>query len=154
MDSEKPVKKPSSRRTNRMATIQFLYQWEANKPEELLDSLRIFLEDQTEGRDYYAFAESLILGVIEHIDHLDKEIAQYSSNWKLERIAKVDLAILRLAVYELLHRSDIPPVVTINEAIDLGKTFSNTDSKRFINGILDQVKNTIQRPLRKANHKE
>ena len=92
--------------------------------------------------------------MIEHIDHLDKEIAQYASNWKLERIAKVDLAILRLAVYELHHRLDIPPIVIINEAIDLGKTFSNTDSKRFINGILDQVKNTIQRPLRKANHKE
>ena len=137
-----------------MACIQFLYQWEVNKPEELLDSLRIFLADQEEGRDYYTFAESLILGVIEHIDHLDKEIAQYASNWKLERIAKVDLAILRLAVYELHHRLDIPPIVIINEAIDLGKTFSNTDSKRFINGILDQVKNTIQRPLRKANHKE
>lgn len=137
-----------------MACIQFLYQWEVNKPEELLDSLRIFLEDQEEGRDYYTFAESLILGVIEHIDHLDKEIAQYASNWKLERIAKVDLAILRLAVYELHHRLDIPAIVIINEAIDLGKTFSNTDSKRFINGILDQVKNTIQRPLRKANHKE
>ena len=137
-----------------MACIQFLYQWEVNKPEELLDSLRIFLADQEEGRDYYTFAESLILGVIEHIDHLDKEIAQYASNWKLERIAKVDLAILRLAVYELHHRLDIPAIVIINEAIDLGKTFSNTDSKRFINGILDQVKNTIQRPLRKANHKE
>lgn len=137
-----------------MATIQFLYQWEANKPEELLDSLRIFLEDQEEGRDYYAFSESLILGVIEHIEHLDKQIAQYAKNWKLERIAKVDLAILRLAIYELLHRPDIPPIVTINEAIDLGKTFSNPDSKRFINGILDQVKNTIQRPLRKADHEE
>ena len=64
MDSEKPVKKPSSRRANRMACIQFLYQWEVNKPEELLDSLRIFLEDQEEGRDYYTFAESLILGVM------------------------------------------------------------------------------------------
>ena len=137
-----------------MACIQFLYQWEMNKPEELLDSLRTFLEDQEEERDYYTFAESLILGVIKHIDHLDKEIAQYASNWKLERIAKVDLTILRLAVYELHHRLDIPPIVIINEAIDLGKTFSNTDSKRFINGILDQVKNTIQRPLRKANHKE
>ncbi|MAV39598.1 MAG: transcription antitermination factor NusB [Puniceicoccaceae bacterium] len=154
MDSEKPVKKPSPRRANRMATIQFLYQWEANRPEELLDSLRVFLEDQEEERAYYAFAESLILGVIQHIDQIDNEISQYASNWKLERIAKVDLAILRLALFELHHRSDIPPIVTINEAIDLGKTFSDTDSKRFINGILDQVKNTIQRPLRKANHEE
>jgi N utilization substance protein B len=59
--------------------------------------------------------------------------------------------VLRLALYELLFRDDIPPIVSINEAIDLGKTFSNLESKRFINGILDQVKNSIQRPLRKAN---
>ena len=62
----------------------------------------------------------------------------------------MDLAILRLAIYELLFRSDIPPIVSINEAIDLSKVFSNADSKRFINGILDKIKNKINRPLRKA----
>ena len=134
-----------------MATVQFLYQWEANKPEELLDSLSTFFADQEQNRDFYAFGESLILGAIENISAIDEEISKYANNWTFDRIAKVDLAVLRLAMYELLFRDDIPPIVSINEAIDLGKTFSNLESKRFINGILDQVKNSIQRPLRKAN---
>ena len=134
-----------------MAAVQFLYQWEANKPDELLDGIHIFFTNQEESRDYYAFGESLILGAIENISAIDEAISKHANNWKFDRIAKVDLAVLRLALYELLFRDDIPPIVSINEAIDLGKTFSNLESKRFINGILDQVKNSIQRPLRKAN---
>ena len=134
-----------------MAAVQFLYQWEVNKPDELIDGIRIFFMNQEESRDYYAFGESLILGAIENISAIDEAISNHANNWKFDRIAKVDLAVLRLALYELLFRNDIPPIVSINEAIDLGKTFSNLESKRFINGILDQVKNNIQRPLRKAN---
>lgn len=148
--NEPTVKKPSQRRENRIATIQFLYQWELNKPEELNDAVATFLEDRDHNRDYYAFAEELIHGVIRVIDALDQEIVALAENWDFKRIAKVDLSILRLAIYELLHRSDIPPIVTINEAIDLGKDFSNPDSKRFINGLLDRMKNKIDRPLRKA----
>ena len=151
MDEKKSIKKPNPRRANRMAAVQFLYQWEANKPDELLDGIRIFFTNQEESRDYYAFGESLILGAIENISEIDEAISKHANNWKFDRIAKVDLAVLRLALYELLFRDDIPPIVSINEAIDLGKTFSNLESKRFINGILDQVKNSIQRPLRKAN---
>jgi len=134
-----------------MCAVQFLYQWELNRPDELLDALRVFIEDLDHDRDYYVFAEELIHGVIEHIDAVDAEIVAHAKNWKFERIAKVDLAILRLAIYELLFRKDIPPIVSINEAIDLGKVFSNPDSKRFINGILDQMKNKINRPLRQAS---
>ena len=134
-----------------MAAVQFLYQWEANKPDELLDSVSTFFSNQEENRDYYSFGESLVLGAIENISEIDEAISKQAKNWKFDRIAKVDLAVLRLALYELLFRDDIPPIVSINEAIDLGKTFSNLESKRFINGILDEVKKTIQRPLRKAN---
>lgn len=151
MDEQEPkVNRRSQRRENRMSVVQFLYQWELNRPEELADGIRQFIEDRTETRDFYAFAEELIHGVIENIEAIDREIDQRASNWKFERIAKVDLSILRLAIYELLFRKDIPPIVSINEAIDLSKIFSTPDSKRFINGILDQMKNAIDRPLRRA----
>ena len=133
-----------------MAAVQFLYQWEANKPDVLLDVVSSFFSNQEENRDYYSFGESLVLGAIENISEIDEAISKQAKNWKFDRIAKVDLAVLRLALYELLFRDDIPPIVSINEAIDLGKTFSNLESKRFINGILDEVKKSIQRPLRKA----
>ena len=151
MDEKQLIKKPNPRRANRMAAIQFLYQWEANKPDELLDSVGTFFSNQEENRDYYSFGESLVLGAIENISEIDEAISKQAKNWKFDRIAKVDLAVLRLALYELLFRDDIPPIVSINEAIDLGKIFSNLESKRFINGILDEVKKSIQRPLRKAN---
>lgn len=149
-DETKPVKRSPQRRENRKCAVQFLYQWELNKPEQLNDALRVFIECQDEPRDYYAFAEELVHGTIEHIEEIDAEILAHAANWSFARIAKVDLSILRLAIHELLHRRDIPPVVSINEAIDLGKVFSNLDSKRFINGILDQMKNKLDRPLREA----
>ena len=144
------VNKHSQRRDNRICVIQFLYQWELNKPEELADAVCAFLEGRERPRDYYSFAEELIYGAIENMGEIDEQIQAHASNWKFERIAKVDLAILRLAIHELLHRKDIPPIVSINEAIDLSKVFSNPDSKRFINGILDKMKDQINRPLRKA----
>jgi len=149
-DSEPPVKRNSQRRDNRMCAIQFLYQWELNKPEQLNDAVCQFFEAQEHPREYYAFAEELIHGTLEHIGPVDAEIKLHTANWTFERIAKVDLSVLRLAIYELLERTDIPPIVSINEAIELGKIFSTPDSKRFINGILDQMKNKIDRPLRTA----
>ncbi|MGJ8651327.1 MAG: transcription antitermination factor NusB [Opitutaceae bacterium] len=149
-DEVKPVKRASQRRENRMCAVQFLYQWELNKPEQLNDAVCTFFETQEQPREYFAFAEELIHGTIEHIEAVDFEIKEHAANWTFERIAKVDLSVLRLAIYELLQRRDIPPIVSINEAIELGKIFSNPDSKRFINGILDQMKNKISRPLREA----
>jgi N utilization substance protein B len=88
--------------------------------------------------------------VVDNVAEVDGIIREYAKNWDFKRIARVDLAILRLAIYEMLHRRDIPPVVSINEAIDLSKLFSIPDAKRFINGILDQFKAKIDRPLRDA----
>ena len=133
-----------------MAAVQFLYQWELNPPEVLLDGARQFFENREQPRDYYAFAEELVHGTLANIGRVDREITERAQNWRFERIAKVDLSILRLAVYELLFRRDIPPIVTINEAIELSKLFSTPESKRFINGILDQMKAVLTRPLREA----
>lgn len=152
MENNEPTKinKRSQRRDCRTCAVQFLYQWEINKPDELNDAIATFFEAQEFSRNYYAFSEELIHGAIEHNEQIDQVIITHANNWKFDRIAKVDLAILRLAIHELLHRTDIPPIVSINEAIDLSKVFSNPDSKRFINGILDKMKDTINRPLRKA----
>jgi len=88
--------------------------------------------------------------VIEHCNEIDSHIKGLAHNWEFERIARIDLAILRLAIFEMLHRKDIPPVVSINEAIDLSKEFSNADAKRFINGILDRLKTQLGRDSRKV----
>ncbi len=138
------------RRENRIAAVQYLYSWEFNKPDDLNESIRRFVEEKDEERDYYGFGEELIFGVLEKIEAVDLEIRLLAKNWDFKRIAKIDLAILRLAVFELLFRRDIPPVVSINEAIELSKLFSNEDAKRFINGILDKMKDKIDRPLRHA----
>ncbi|MDQ8202767.1 transcription antitermination factor NusB [Pelagicoccus sp. SDUM812003] len=143
--------KKSQRRENRVAAMQYIYAWSINRPRDLVDDLRVFFDNLEQERDYYSFAEELIHGVIEFSEDVDEKIMQLASNWDFGRIAKIDLAILRLAVYELLYRKDIPPVVSINEAIDLSKEFSSAESRRFVNGILDKVKGELDRPSRTAS---
>jgi len=94
------------------------------------------------------FAQPLIDGMMEHLPQIDERIARYVENYNIERISPVDRNVLRLAIYEMLFRDDIPPVVSINEAIELAKTFGGSDSGRFVNGILDRVKDDLSRPLR------
>jgi len=141
----------SARRDNRVVAMQFLYQWSINRTDDLSGALALFFKEQQHPRDYYAFGEELIYGAIHHLAEIDEVIRSYLRNWDFERIAKIDLAILRLAIFEMLKRKDIPPIVSINEAIDLSKEYSIPDAKRFINGILDQFKLTLDRPLRKAS---
>ena len=93
-------------------------------------------------------AAALIRGSLEHREEADALITKYAVNWELHRIAAVDRNILRLAIYEMLHRQDIPPIVSINEAVDLAKKFSTQDSGKFVNGILDKVKSNLMRPAR------
>jgi len=138
------------RRDGRVAALQYLYSWELNPPPNLANDLTQFFESQTEPRDHYSFGEEIIHGVVENAAEIDGRIKSATQNWDFERIAKIDLTILRVAIFEMLHRRDIPPVVSINEAIDLSKLFSNLDSKRFINGILDRLKDQLGRDARKA----
>jgi len=140
----------AQRRDGRVAALQFLYAWSINAPRNLQDDLQVFFEGCPEPRAHYAYGEELIQGVIAHQADIDARIKGLAQNWDFERIAKIDLAILRLAMFEMIHRRDIPPVVSINEAIDLSKQFSNADSKRFINGILDKLKDQLGRDARKA----
>lgn len=140
----------AQRRDGRVAALQFLYAWSLNLPKNLGEDLRVFFENCEQPREHYAFGEELIHGTIEHIEDIDGRIRTLAHNWEFDRIAKIDLAILRVAMFEMIYRKDIPPVVSINEAIDLSKEFSNADAKRFINGILDRLKDQLGRDARRA----
>ena len=91
------------------------------------------------------FAEDLAIGVDGHCAEIDRTISEYSTNWSLERMARVDLALLRLATFELLYRPEVPTNVVINEAVEIGKRYGTLETSAFVNGILDKVSRTCQR---------
>jgi N utilization substance protein B len=103
------------------------------------DALDLFWGNFVAPKAAKEFAAFLVQGTCEHKEELDKLIAGCSDNWSLGRMSKVDINILRLAVFEFLYCDDIPPKVTLNEAVDLGKTFGSENSGSFINGILDAL---------------
>jgi N utilization substance protein B len=162
------------RREARERALQFLFQYDLNPPTDLDAALEQFWQSQrgaaiaedkgianwgepvelppptTEEAAVRLFADPLIRGTLEHRDAADEVIKKHAKNWELHRIAAVDRNILRLAIYEMLHRDDIPPVVSINEAVDIAKKFSTQDSGKFVNGILDKVKGELMRPARGA----
>jgi transcription antitermination protein NusB len=160
------------RREARERAVQFLFQHDLNPPEDLPAALEQFWESQraaaiagekatatwgepvelapptAEEAAVRLFADPLISGALEHRDEADTVIKKHAKNWELHRIAAVDRNVLRLAIYEMLHREDIPPIVSINEAVDIAKKFSTQDSGKFVNGILDKVKGELMRPAR------
>jgi N utilization substance protein B len=141
-----------SRRAARHVAMQFIYSWDVVRPtlHELPEFTRAFFEALEHPRETYAFAEELALGTVGKQEEVDNIIATLADNWQFKRIAKVDLAILRLATYEISFRPDIPPVVTINEAIEMSKVFSSAEARRFINGVLDKFLAEVKRPPREA----
>ena len=88
------------------------------------------------------FCKRLVYGVHENLKAIDEKISQYATNWQLKRMAVIDRNILRLGVFELQYASDIPPKVTINEAVELAKKYGDLDSSKFVNGILDKIHKT------------
>ena len=144
-----------TRRESRELALQFLYQQDIQSelPLPVPEALKAFWNMQPSAADKPAgqvFAEELAHGVLQHLQAVDDRIKAHTLNWDFHRIAVVDRNILRLAIYEMLFRPDIPPVVSINEAIELAKKFSTEDSGRFVNGILDRIKLDLSRPLRTA----
>ena len=88
------------------------------------------------------FANRLVYGVNREIEEIDKKIAHYATNWQLKRMATIDRNVLRLGVFEFFYAPDIPPKVTINEAVELAKKFGDLESSKFVNGILDKIHKT------------
>lgn len=122
-----------------MLALQYLYSWVFN-PLSLkeIPSYMLYSNDGKENLSYY-FALMLFNGVIENIQLLDQEISPLLNNWTIDRIDKVDLCILRIAAYELLFQKDTPSAVVINEAVLLAKSFSQDQSYKFINGVLEKI---------------
>ena len=102
-----------------------------------------FLASQESDREARAFAQKLIDGTHEHVDEINGVIQGVAQNWDIARMAVIDRNVLRMATFELLHCRDIPPKVSINEAIELGKRYSTQNSGGFINGVLDKIKDRI-----------
>ncbi len=132
-----------SRRKARILALQALYSWGfTGYSEEELAEFSWLDEERRSSYDEqtFTFARLLIHGTLEHIEDIDETIKNQLEHWDFERLARVDLAILRFSMYALLYQRDIPPSVTIDEAIMLAKQYGNDDSYRFINGVLDGVR--------------
>jgi N utilization substance protein B len=101
-----------------------------------------------------SFCLDIALGVLQYIKVIDDQIGLASTNWSIARMPRVDRNILRLAVYEFMFRPDIPPKVTINEAIEISKRFSSDDAPTFINGVLDRVLSLLPPRVQRASDHE
>lgn len=132
------------RRQAREAALQILYFWEVGRADPEAAIAAFFREHAAEAaEDVVAFASTLVLGTIAEIAELDAMIAEHSAHWRVERLAVLDRLILRMAVWELRHAADTPAPVAINEAIELARRFSTPDAVRFVNGVLDGIRRSL-----------
>lgn len=129
-----------SRKLAREAAMKLVYQMDINGAEsqEVLDSFFENSEEEIDSEDR-SYIVNCVSGVKENIKNIDEYIEKYLKGWKMNRISKVDLAIMRLSIYEMTKRQDVPNIVAVNEALEIAKKFSGEKASVFINGILGKV---------------
>ncbi|MCY7778251.1 transcription antitermination factor NusB [Bacillus haynesii] len=127
------------RRTAREKALQSLFQIDVSdiEPNEAM-------QHALDGQESDTFFEQLVYGVLENKEKIDEMIKQHLVNWKLDRLANVDRAILRLSAYEMIFLDDIPVNVSMNEAIELAKQFGDDKSAKFVNGVLSNIKSDLE----------
>ncbi|MBI1978235.1 MAG: transcription antitermination factor NusB [Candidatus Omnitrophica bacterium] len=125
----------------RECALKILYQVDMIE-QPLAQALTAFWDFQPAPEEIREFAERLVRGTLEHLSEIDQKIEKYTENWELKRMAVVDRNILRFSVYELLFMDEIPPKVTINEAVNIAKKYSQDEAGKFVNGILDKINHT------------
>lgn len=123
-------------------TLKILYQAEMTRRDIPTAAKKFWSEEEPPEKSVAEFTQRLVEGVAAHLSSIDEKISQYAANWQLNRMAVIDRNVLRIGVYELLHTQDIPPKVTINEAVELAKKFGDLESGKFVNGILDKIHKT------------
>ncbi len=130
------------RRTKaREYALKILYQIDITK-DDCRDCLQDFWSNYRTEKSIKDFVTSLVEGVIEKLNQIDEIITSCATNWQIKRMAVVDRNILRLSTYELLFLKDIPPKVSINEAVDIAKKYGDVNSGKFVNGIIDKINKT------------
>ncbi len=140
-----------TRRKSREAALQFLYQndfvtvTEAGDNLELSEPFNLFCSLYQVNKKARPYAFDLVKGILTKIAKIDEIISGSATNWRLVRIAPTDRNLLRIAVYEIVEMDDVPPQVAINEAVEIAKRFGGDESPRFINGVLDAVKSSLEK---------
>jgi N utilization substance protein B len=141
------------RREGREVALQLLFHWDLNVQQPVAGTeLEMFWEFRPALPGVRTFATNLLNGVVAHQPTIDEKISKYTANYELRRISAVDRNILRMAIYEMFFADDVPPIVAINEAIDIAKKFGTEESGKFVNGVLDRVKLDLNRPLRTVSN--
>lgn len=127
------------RKKDREKAFQLIYQTDINK-DDFREQLDFFFEENQLSKDSTDYITDIVSGVNMMTDEIDQTIGKFlTSSWKLDRISKVDLAILRLGYYEIKYRNDVPKSAAINEAVELAKAYGSDSSGKFINGILANI---------------
>ena len=141
----------ASRRKGRILAFQALYSWDVHYsqtgntsiPEGLLDFSWAANNKQPDD-ELLAFSRLLVTGTVENIAAVDGSIGKHLQNWELSRLNRVDLAVLRMSVYTLMFQAGMPPSIVIDEAIEISREFGTDDSYRFVNGVLDSIRKSLE----------
>ncbi len=127
-----------NRHLSRMIAMQTLYEWEFREADDL-DEIEARNISEYDGKCEPQFVKELVTNVKEKKEEIDNIINENAPEWPIDQVSLIDKVILEIAIYELLYRSDVPPKVTINEAVELSKQFGNENSSKFINGVLGTI---------------
>jgi N utilization substance protein B len=131
------------RRQARELALQLLYELDVRGEGELGPVIDAFWQRHEAPAEVRSFADALVRGVKAHEPKIDELITRYAEHWELDRMAVVDRNVLRAGIWELLWGVDVPPIVAINEALEIARRFSTEESTRFINGLLDRVRREL-----------
>jgi N utilization substance protein B len=129
----------SYRHLARIAVMQALFAYEFRKGVDAFDILKITTREFADKLKDTSFAEKLLKGVLDVKEDIEKIIQEEAPEWPLEKIARIDRAILEIGIYEIIFSEDVPPIVAINEGVEIAKSYGDVNSPKFVNGVLSTV---------------
>ena len=136
--SEKKTRQAVSRRMQREMAVQLLFEMKAQK-EENQDFIESYFETREMKKEEYAYVELIARSYIEHMDEIEKLLAENIHRWRVERVGKTEISIIRVATTEMLYIDDVPVPVSINEAVELAKRFADEKAYKFVNKVLKNI---------------